>query len=273
MKRLLCFISCATAFGIAQAQTEKFDLDKSGSVGVNDVCALVNGLVTSSTSLSMDMNQDGRVDLKDVSCMATYVLCFAGQTYEYVDLGLPSGTKWATTNLGSSTVSGAGIRLAWGELQTKTDYTWSNYALAKGTSTSLTKYCTSKENGMVDNVRSLKNTNDAVSIYLTGQQRMPAHNEVEELCSTSNTTTTATQQNGVDGLLVKSKKNGNTIFLPYGSYWTGTLYANSDAKAYVLNVSSSGLSYTNSERCEGLSVRPVMANENDIPIGGGGAPD
>lgn len=39
-----------------------------------------------------------------------------------VDLGLPSGTKWASWNIGASTPQEYGDDYAWGELHTKTDF-------------------------------------------------------------------------------------------------------------------------------------------------------
>ena len=47
--------------------------------------------------------------------------------YEYVNLGLPSGTLWATCNVGASSPYESGSYFAWGETETKDIYTWENY--------------------------------------------------------------------------------------------------------------------------------------------------
>ena len=60
--------------------------------------------------------------------------------YEYVDLGL--SVKWATCNLGASSPEELGDKYAWGEVQTKQEFTWNNYQLCvNGDYTKLTKYC------------------------------------------------------------------------------------------------------------------------------------
>ena len=51
--------------------------------------------------------------------------------YEYVNLGLPSGTLWATCNVGASSPYESGSYFAWGETETKDIYTWENYKFFK----------------------------------------------------------------------------------------------------------------------------------------------
>ena len=46
---------------------------------------------------------------------------------EYVDLGLPSGTLWATCNLGASSPEEYGDYYAWGETEQKDYYDWDTY--------------------------------------------------------------------------------------------------------------------------------------------------
>ena len=68
-------------------------------------------------------------------------------THEYVDLGLPSGTLWATCNVGADTPEGYGYYFAWGETQQKEAYNWSTYKYSHGNSDLLTKYCSVSELG------------------------------------------------------------------------------------------------------------------------------
>ena len=50
-----------------------------------------------------------------------------GPDAEYVDLGLPSGTKWAACNLGATKPEEYGDYYAWGETKGKTSFYWRNY--------------------------------------------------------------------------------------------------------------------------------------------------
>ena len=80
--------------------------------------------------------------------------CATAQTtengHEYVDLGLPSGTKWATCNVGATKPEEYGNYYAWGETEPKDYYDWSTYKYGSDYD-ELTKYCTSSDYGTVDN--------------------------------------------------------------------------------------------------------------------------
>ncbi len=47
--------------------------------------------------------------------------------YEYVDLGLPSGTLWATYNVGATSPYEKGQYFAWGEVEPREDFSWESY--------------------------------------------------------------------------------------------------------------------------------------------------
>lgn len=49
--------------------------------------------------------------------------------YEYVDLGLPSGTLWCTVNVGAKEETEYGNYYSWGEIETKNAYVDSTYSL------------------------------------------------------------------------------------------------------------------------------------------------
>lgn len=77
----------------------------------------------------------------------------------YVDLGLPSGTLWATCNVGADTPEGYGDYFAWGETQPKTTYNWSTYRYCNGDYVKLTKYCGNSSygyNGFTDDLTVLQ---------------------------------------------------------------------------------------------------------------------
>ena len=67
--------------------------------------------------------------------------------HDYVDLGLRSGTLWATCNVGADNPEEYGDYFAWGETQSKTIYDWSTYAYSNGDYNQLTKYCTQSDFG------------------------------------------------------------------------------------------------------------------------------
>ena len=192
--------------------------------------------------------------------------------HAYVDLGL--SVKWATCNVGATTPEGYGNYYAWGETTPQTTYDWSTYKYCNGEWNRMTKYCIDSEYGRVDNKTTLELSDDAAHVNWGGSWRMPTLAEQEELMDTNNCTWTWTTQNGVEGYKVRSRKNGNSIFLPAagyrynsdfygagydGGYWSSSLYTIDNACAYYLSVDSSGEAWNyNLGRCRGRSVRPVF---------------
>ena len=114
---------------------------------------------------------------------------------EVVDLGLPSGTLWAKTNLGAKKAWDFGDYFAWGETQPKTDYSWETYKYCDGTDTSLTKYCYNAicgKNGFTDIVgdfdfieglTTLELADDAATAVLGAGYSMPTEADWGELRS------------------------------------------------------------------------------------------
>ena len=135
--------------------------------------------------------------------------------YEWVDLGLPSGTLWATMNVGASSPEDYGDYFAWGETEPKDYYDWSTYKWCNGSESTMTKYCS-------DNKTELEPEDDAAHVNWGPSWRMPTTEQYKELVE--NCTWTWRTRNGVDGRLVTGP-NGNTIFLPAaGRRWSGNLY-------------------------------------------------
>ena len=77
------------------------------------------------------------------------------EEHEWVDLGLPSGTLWATCNVGANSPEEYGDYFAWGETEPKSYYSLSTYKLCDGTYNTNTKYCTKEGNGIVDKSQQL----------------------------------------------------------------------------------------------------------------------
>lgn len=204
--------------------------------------------------------------------------------HDYVDLGLPSRTLWATCNIGATKPEAYGNYYAWGETTTKSDYSWSTYKYCKGSNNTLTKYCTLSSNGyngFTDGQKTLLPEDDAATANWGSNWRMPGGSQIRELIDTTYTTTIWTTLNGVYGRKITSKINGNSIFLPaagfqkgttrkdstYGYYWSRILCDSFpdepdtyvDKSAALLSLYS-GKIYTaviNSGRAAGLTIRPV----------------
>ena len=227
----------------------------------------------------------------EIDTYATFEIIPSVPVPEAVDLGLLSGTKWASFNLGASAPEEYGDYYAWGETEPyyssldpltwkegkEVDgYYWSTYKWCKGTNSTMTKYCSDSaygDNGFTDTRTVLDLEDDAAHANLGGKWRMPTYADWTELIDKC--TRTWTQQNGVDGYLLTSS-NGKSIFLPAagarkylrsenvdrkGYYWSSSLFT--DYPNYPDLARSFGFDSINFacgdvfERYRGQSVRPV----------------
>ena len=201
------------------------------------------------------------------------------EVHDYVDLGLPSGTLWATCNVGANSPEEYGNYFAWGETEPKNDYSWSTYKYCKGSSSTLTKYCAHSSWGTVDNKTELEPSDDAATVNWGSGWQMPSYKQYDELINSSYTTTTWTTLNGVYGRKITSKSNGNSIFLPaagshrdtslydagyLGDYWSRSLDRYTDDFAYGLCFFSSSINRLYSKRYVGQSVRPVRVQKEEV---------
>lgn len=188
-------------------------------------------------------------------------------THEYVDLGLPSGIKWATCNIGATSPEEYGDYFAWGETTPTTDDSWSSYKYCNGSINTLTKYCTSSSYGTVDNKTILEPEDDAAHVNWGGDWRMPTKEEQDEL--RNNCTWTWTTMNGVNGYRVTGT-NGNSIFFPardvtwlhpdvgfLGIYWSSSLSEYYSLGASTLRFDPNNYIHDGSDRNYGQSVRAV----------------
>ena len=198
---------------------------------------------------------------------------------EAIDLGLPSGTKWANMNVGAEQPEDYGLFFAWGETvgygsdtSDGRSFDFASYKWCNGSWDTQTKYCTDSSYGTVDNKTVLDLEDDAAYVNWGSSWRMPTITEIEELLD--NTTSVWTTQNGISGRKFTSKTNGNSIFLPaagyrygsglydqtsYGYYWSSSLNESYPYLARLL-VFYSGNANPNygSYRYNGFTVRPVQ---------------
>ena len=210
-------------------------------------------------------------DLKYIECSEEDVV-----EHEYVDLGLPSGTLWATCNVGASSPEDYGDYFAWGETQPKDDCSWSTYKYCNGSYNTLTKYCTSSSYGTFDNKKELETADDAAAANWGREWQMPSRKQCEELINSDYTTTKWTTQGGVNGYKITSNSNGKSIFLPaagfrdgtnlslvgsYGLYWSRSLSSSYSDDAYYLYFGLSNIGMYDYDRNGGQSVRPVRRQE------------
>lgn len=194
--------------------------------------------------------------------------------HEWVDLGLPSGTLWATCNVGADTPEDYGDYFAWGETMPKDCYGWSNYKYCIGEGDQLTKYNNSFNcgyNGFVDDLTILLPEDDAAVANWGSNWRIPTEVDWQELLN--NTTSSWITQNGVNGRLFIAS-NGNNLFLPcagifgdsgindigrYGNYYSSSLRLDYPSHGWHFGITHDYCYVGSSNRCAGLSIRAVCS--------------
>ena len=223
--------------------------------------------------------------MSSVAFMANVQSCPDQNHPHAIDLGLPSGTKWACCNVGATTPNGYGDYYAWGETEKKESFDWFTYIFCDGTME------TCQDIGM-----DIAGTQyDVAHVQWGGSWVMPSKDQIQELLD--NCSYTWTTKNGVEGGLFIGP-SGGTIFLPAadtrwnhynnvlnsnydglnrdsdelpkgGYYWASTQNpSNSDYASYLL------FSYDNAyydsyiHRCGGLTIRPVTSTVNEELVPG-----
>ena len=182
-----------------------------------------------------------------------------------VDLGLPSGTRWANMNIGAISPEKFGDYYAWGEVSKKTTYTWQTYTHCDGT---------------IESCRDIGSNicgtqYDVAHVKWGGKWQLPTSDQVKELIE--NCRYEWTKVNGVNGGRFIGP-NGNSIFLPaagyrddsseisptghidvgyYAEYWSGTQNSPFVEYAFCLTLFDCGPEGRNSARGNGNVIRPV----------------
>ena len=200
--------------------------------------------------------------------------------YEYVDLGLESGTLWAKCNIGAATESDYGVYFQWGDISgisgslvgkySDENYSWATAPFNNGSSDYDSTYFGSEKNTVCPN-DILAEGYDTATQIMGGDWRMPTKAEFDELLS--GTTNEWTQVNGVNGMKFTSKTDETKyIFIPaagycnYGSvhsvgnisyFWSSSLFTSYANYAWYLGFDSDGYSMYYDYRYVGQSVRGV----------------
>lgn len=265
----------------------KGDANGDGEVDISDVVFVVNKILSDdSYQTSCDVNGDDVVDISDVINLVNVVLkgnnsllcCPDGNHPHMIDLGLPSGTKWACCNLGASSPEDYGGYYAWGETEEKSEYSPSNYKFAKLDDVNGETWYNGHSYYIQDIGSDISGTEyDVAHVKWGDGWHMPNLTQIIEMLY--NTTSEYTSMNGVVGMKFMGS-NGGTIFIPAaggydgseifyagesGSCWSSSkynenYYINSEFSAcgfgFVSNVTNPYY-FDGSTRYRGLSVRPV----------------
>jgi len=135
----------------------------------------------------------------------------------YVDLQLPSGTLWASTNIGASSSTEYGSYFAWGETSPKQEYTKSSYVWFDSSTNSYAAiyFGSSPYSELWPN-------HDAATANWGSNWQMPSREQFRELVNSQYTYSGWTTLNGVSVLKVESKVNSNVIYLPAAGWINGT---------------------------------------------------
>ena len=196
----------------------------------------------------------------------------------FVDLGLTSGTLWATCNIGADNPQDAGLFFAWGDTvghgSDPSDgylFSWDNYkwCVVVDYFSHFTKYCTESScgnDGFADGKYELDPEDDAAYINWGSEWRTPSKEQFDEL--KNECTWTLKTIGDVKGYEVVGQ-NGNSIFLPEtgwriddmlldgGAYWARSANPEDTGGAYYLGWDDWG-EYEYGGRVNGQCVRPVI---------------
>lgn len=205
--------------------------------------------------------------------------------YEYVDLNLPSGTLWATCNIGASKPSESGLYFQWGDTQGYTKEQigkgdeqkkfakdWSDYKMNPSRDgVTFTKY-TSK--GDI-----LEPEDDAAHVYMGGDWYMPTPKQIWELIENTTTTWMTYDRNGVGGIEFTSKRDiSKSIFIPAsgcvrdgcirfyrndGYIWSSMLSKNNVGDGQHLDLTYEGINLYGNYRSFGFPVRGVIDSSKE----------
>ena len=273
-KLLLSMLLCMMTLGAAAQSSLTGDVNGDGTVNITDVNVIISMILDGKGATpDADVNGDGTVNISDVNTIISIILegsSHSGEEGDWVDLGLPSGTIWATRNVGASSPEDYGDYFAWGETVPKEVYNWDTYKWAAYDILGklyLTKY------NISDNKRKLDPSDDAACAHYPGGC-MPTFEQFDELFSFW-CTCKWTTRNGVNGYLFTGP-NANTLFLPAAGYIKGSsLYETGSGGEYWTRGlgdlwTGTGLylsyKYVNTctcrERWHGLTVRAVRVSQD-----------
>ena len=291
MKKLLTIFTLLFMAVTSQAQTYHLDTNNDGETNLTDALIIIDYilgkfnpkdaqqpqlyLTSQANNYHLDANNNGEINLTDALIIIDYILGKfnpeEGQHQSYltcpddhhphlIDLGLPSGTKWACCNVGADNPEAYGEYYTWGETDTKSIYDWNTYIYSEESETT----CHDLGSDIAGT------TYDVAHVKWSASWVMPSKEQIDELIN--NCTSTWTTQNGVEGRLFTGTTSGS-IFLPAagtrvnsdlydagscGNYWSSMENPSYAGNAYCLYFHSNITYCGNDYRSYGHSVRPVV---------------
>lgn len=264
------------------------DVVADGKINNQDLNALVDAYLSdASASTITDLDNDGFLSIADVARLVGIINEGSSPVnnngHKYVDLGLPSGTLWATCNVGATTPEESGELYAWGETETKDNYSWATYKWCNGdvcnsTNHTLTKYCLRAGYGTMDGKVSLDLEDDVAHVKWGGSWHIPTTSEFQELID--NCTVEQIEMSDGNDAYKFTGSNGNSIIMPYAGYWRNETYRsgyfyywsseqytseissnNHGTNAFSLNSNPDLVGYA---RYRGHAIRPVLSDYTPI---------
>lgn len=234
---LISLFSCSSSKEDNELGNKTISLDVNEATIVADASLVLKVTVTpaslsgnvlwSSSNTSVAQVVNGRVKaLKDgtaiitatldnisSSCTITVIPGYCG--YGYIDMGV--SVKWAYCNIGATSPKEAGSYFLWGETTPRRIGDWRKYKFwSNGDDyydVTFIKYVISSNRGNVDGIRTLDLSDDAARVNMGGNWRMPTWAECQELADNTDFKTAG------NGVLLTSKINGKTLFIPFGGYY------------------------------------------------------
>ncbi len=197
--------------------------------------------------------------------------------HDAIDLGLPSGTLWASCNIGAASITDQGDFFAWGETESKEEFTQENYKFylpEDDEHRGYTKYVTDSLATYCDQKTQLEEIDDAAHVLWGAGWHMPSLEQTQELLN--HCVFQAGILHGMRGYRIVGP-NKQCIFLPYstffgaaeeiytGEYWTASLHPfQSDWFAAVLLFDTSAARYgwDRNPRYIPSLIRPVYTQNN-----------
>ena len=302
-KHAIMLFLCLLISGFVSAQALRGDVNGDGKVDQSDVTALADAYVKDVGVASvLDIDGDNVLTIADVTALIKISNSGASgsvNSHEYVDLGLPSGALWATCNVGAATPQEPGELYAWGETETKEEYSWATYKWCNGdavnsTNQNLTKYCDRGGYGWLDGKITLELDDDVAHMKWGGRWHTPTREEFQELLDNCTFEWVWTDEREEIRAFKVTGKNGNSILLPaagyvknlnvksnYFTYWTSSLWMSDIPSNNHCNNGCSLKHYYDGEhtaelggegRRYGYAVRPVLSDYTPITHVVTGAP-
>lgn len=255
----------------------KFDTSNGLFIGTDWDTVYYNLVVTDESvqALVFDMScsdNSNNIYIKNVECTCSEPLMLTSDSIssgsavkdlDFVDMG--SGIRWATHNVGAFRPEGNGLYVGWGDNTTHHSYNWPNYCYNLRGGISMSKYNDADKRSV------LEKADDFAYICYKGDWCTPTEQEWLELFSNSEIRYGVL--NGIPGIRLRSKINGNSIFLPssgfkdtelkigdyeYGFYWTSTLDEKDCTNAKCVEFTNGSYGIGSVARYSGMLIRPII---------------